>query len=249
VQQIEVNKMAFLLHVEFDASSESVATKMLELLARMGDIVHRDHSEVYTYVFRHDNETKSKLIFTEIYANEEVFFRHASDAEFSQLYRQAFNNKAGKSRKELCIRDDINNPLSAATKNILDNYLHVTYISIQQGFLYRNISGNTEEHLLIVCTGCDENVYEQLNALVSCVTCITFKESDGNRQLIAVVVQIPNEIVSIEDRKPSINTVELVCTQEETIRKFKDLIKNYFQIQSLQIQTKFSGYIHHKSSS
>jgi hypothetical protein len=240
--------MALLLHVEFDASSESVATKMLELLARMANIVHRDHSEVYTYVFRHDNQTKTKLIFTELYANEQVFLNHARDAEFSKLYQQAFNNTTGKSRKELCIRNDINNSLLPITASILENYLHFTYIPVQQGFLYRNIVDKTEEHLLIVCTGCDENVYEQLNTLVSCVTCITFEESDGNRQLIAVIVQISNEKISIKDGKPSINTVELVCSQEETIQKFKDMINNYFQIQFLHVQTNFSGYIHHKSS-
>ncbi len=240
--------MTFLLHVEFDASSESVGTKMLELLARIGDIVHRDHSEVYTYVFRHDNETKTKLIFTELYANEQVFLDHARDAEFSKLYQQAFNTKAGKSRKELCIRNDINDPLLPITASILDNYLHVTYIPIQQGFLYRNIVDKTEEQLLIVCTGCDENVYEQLNALVSCITCITFEESDGNRQLIAVIVQISNEKISIKDGKPLINTVELVCSQEETINKFKNMINSYFQIQFLHVQTNFSGYIRHTSS-
>jgi quinol monooxygenase YgiN len=240
--------MAFLLHVEFDASSESVATKMLEHLACMADIVHRDHSEVYTYVFRQDNETKTKLIFTELYANEQVFLDHARDSEFSKHYRQAFNDTTGKSRKELCIRNDINSPLLPITANILDHYLQVTYIPVQQGFLYQNIVDKTEEQLLIVCTGCDENVYEQLNALVNCVTCITFEESNGNRQLIAVVVQIPNQKISIKDVPPSINTIELVCSQEETIKKFQYMINNYFQIQSLHVQTNFSGYIRQKSS-
>jgi len=62
---------------------------------------------------------------------------------------------------------------------------------------------------------------------VNCVTCVTFEESDGNRQLIAVVAQILNEKISIKDNKPSIDTIELVCSQEETIQRFKDLIKNY----------------------
>ena len=39
----------------------------------------------------------------------------------------------------------------------------------------------------MVCTGCDKNVYEQLNTLINCVTCVTFEESDGNTQLIAVI--------------------------------------------------------------
>lgn len=240
--------MALLLHVEYDANSESVGTKMLELLARMADIVRRDHSEVYTYLFRHSNETKSKLIFTELYANEQSFLDHARDSEFSKLYQQAFNNTSGKSRKELCIRNNINDPLLPITASILDNYLHVTYIPIEQGFLHQNIVTKIEEQLVIVCTGCDENVYEQLNTLVSCATCVTFKESDGDRQLIAVVAQIPNEKISIKDDKPSINTVELVCSQEETIRKFKDMINNYFQIQSSHVQTNFSGYIQHTTS-
>ncbi len=77
----------------------------------MANIVHRDHPETYTYLFR-----------------------HASDPEFSTLYQQAFNTKAGKSRKELCIRKDINSPLLTVTTNILDNYLNVTYVSLQQGF-------------------------------------------------------------------------------------------------------------------
>ncbi|CAF4539516.1 unnamed protein product, partial [Didymodactylos carnosus] len=63
--------MTLLLHAEFDATSESTATKILESLAGMADIVHRDHPKVYTYVFRHADETKTKLIFTEIYANEQ----------------------------------------------------------------------------------------------------------------------------------------------------------------------------------
>jgi quinol monooxygenase YgiN len=240
--------MALLLHVEFDASSESTATKMLELLSRMANIVHRDHPETYTYLFRHANQTKTKLIFTEIYANEQVFLEHASDPEFSKLYQQAFNTTTGKSRKELCIRNDISIPLLPITANILDNYLHVTYVSLQQGFFYRNPVDKREEYLLIVCKSCDPNVYEQLNALVNCVTCVTFEESDGNRQLIAVVAQILNEKISIEDHKPSIDTIELVCSQEETIQRFKNLINNYFQVQSLHIQTSFSGYIHHSCS-
>jgi len=45
----------------------------------MANIVHRDHPETYTYLFWHANQTKTKLIFTEIYANEQVFLEHASD--------------------------------------------------------------------------------------------------------------------------------------------------------------------------
>ena len=132
--------MALLLHVEYDASSETMATEMLELLSRMADIVHRDHSKVYTYVFRHDLESKKKLIFTEIYGDEQVFLLHASDPEFSKLYQQAFSNATGRSQKELCIRTDVNKPLLPITANILDNYLHVTYIPIQQGFFTQNYS-------------------------------------------------------------------------------------------------------------
>jgi quinol monooxygenase YgiN len=113
--------MALILHVEFDASSESIATKMLELLSRMANIVHRDHPQTYTYLFRHANQSKTKLIFTEIYANEQVFLEHASDPEFSKLYQQAFNSTTGKSRQELCIRNDINSSLLPVTANILDN--------------------------------------------------------------------------------------------------------------------------------
>jgi hypothetical protein len=240
--------MALLLHVEFDASSESVGTKMLELLARMADIVHRDHAEVYTYLFRHDIESKTKLIFTELYANEHVFLDHASDAEFSKLYRQAFNDTAGRSRQELCIRDDIHQSLLPITANILDHYLHVTYIPVQQGFLYRNIVDQSEEPLLIVCTGCDEHVYEQFNALVNCITCVTFETSDRNRGLIAVVGKILNGKISLKDAKPSINTVELVCSQEEVIKKFQYMMNNNFEIGTFHVQTIFSGYIHHKSS-
>ncbi|CAF1031791.1 unnamed protein product [Adineta steineri] len=239
--------MAFLLHVEFDASSESTATNMLERLAGMANIVHRDHPGVYTYIFRHSNEAKTKLIFTEIYANEQVFLEHSGDPEFTKLYQEAFNATSGKSRKELCIRNDINIPLSPITANILDNYLHVTYIHLQEGFFYRNLTDKGNEQVLIVCTGCDKNVYEQLNVLVSCATCVTFEESNGSRQLIAVVVQISHEQKSITDNKPSIDTVELVCSQQETIEKFKDMINKYFQVQSLHIQTNFSGYIHHES--
>jgi len=216
-----------MLRVESDASLESTATKMLELLFHMANIVHRDHPETYTYLFRHADQSKTKLIFTEIYANEQVFLEHASDPEFSKLYQQAFNTTARKSRKELCIRNDINSPLLPITANILDNYLHVTYVSLQQGFFYRNLVDKRAEYLLIVCQGCDSNVYEQLNALVNCVTCVTFEESDGNRQLIAVIAKILNEKISIKDKKPSIDTIELVCSQEETIQRFKDLIKNY----------------------
>jgi quinol monooxygenase YgiN len=240
--------MAFFLYVEYDASSESVATKMLEHLAGMADIVHRDHPEVYTYAFRHSNETKTKLIFTEIYGNEQVFLEHARDPEFRNLYSQVFNDTTGRSQKELCIRNDINKPLSPITANVLDNYLHVTYIALQKGFFYRNITDKPKEYVLILCKGCDENVYEQLNTLVNCATCLTFEESDGNRELIAVGAEILNEKQSIKDVKPMISTMELVCSHEETIQRFKDLINNYFQIKTLQVQRNFSGYIHHKSS-
>ncbi|CAF1060384.1 unnamed protein product [Rotaria sordida] len=239
--------MAFMLYVEFDASSELIATKMLENLARMANIVHRDHSDVYTYVFRYAHESKTKLIFTELYANEQVFLEHSNDAEFRKLYQRTFNGTTGKSEKELCIRQDINNPLLPITANILDNYLHVTYVSLQQGFLYRNITDKMNGCLLIVCKGCGEHVYEQLNILVNCVTCVTFEESDRSRQLIAIIAQIPNEKIPITNDKPSIDTMELVCSHEEIIQKFKDIINDHFQIQSLQVQTNFSGYIYHKS--
>jgi hypothetical protein len=241
--------MTLLLHVEFDATSESTATKILECLAGMADIVHRDHPEVYTYVFRHADETKTKLIFTEIYANEQVFLDHGRDAEFGKLLQQGFDTTTGKSRRELCIRSDINSPLSRITASILDDYLHVTYISLQQGFFHRNLIEKREVDLLIVCTGCDQNVYEQLNALVSCVTCVTFEESDGSRQLIAVITNISSEKRLMKDKKPSIDAIEIVCSDEEAIRKFKDIIDNYFQVQSIHIQTSFSGYIRHKSAS
>jgi len=55
----------------------------------MANIVHRDHPETYTYLFRHAHQSKTKLIFTEIYANEQVFLEHASGPEFSKLYHQA----------------------------------------------------------------------------------------------------------------------------------------------------------------
>ncbi|CAF2061611.1 unnamed protein product [Rotaria magnacalcarata] len=241
--------MTLLLHVEFDATSESTATKILESLARMADIVHRDHPKVYTYVFRYGDETKTKLIFTEIYADEQVFLDHGRDAEFGRLLLEAFDTTTGKSRKELCIRSDINSPLSQITASILDNYLHVTYVSLQQGFFHRELIQKREVDLLIVCTGCDQNVYQQLNSLVSCATCVTFEESDANRQLIAVIENISSEKPSMTDKKPSIDAIEIVCSHEETIRKFKDIIDHYFQIQSIHVQTSFSGYIRHKSLS
>ncbi len=43
-------RVALLLHVEFDAVSESTATKILECLASAADIVYRGHPKVYTYV-------------------------------------------------------------------------------------------------------------------------------------------------------------------------------------------------------
>jgi hypothetical protein len=49
--------------------------------------------------------------------------------------------------------------------------------------------------------------------------CVTFEESDGNRQSIAVVAQILNEKISIKDNQPSIDTIESVCSQEETIQR------------------------------
>ncbi|CAF1392387.1 unnamed protein product [Didymodactylos carnosus] len=241
--------MSLLLHLEFDATSESTATKILESLAGMADIVHRDHPKVYTYIFRHADETKTRLIFTEIYADEQVLLDHGRDAEYNKLLQKAFDTTTGKSRKELCIRSDINSPLSPTTASILDHYLHVTYIPLQQGFFHRNLTEKREVDLLIVCTGCDQNVYEQLNALVSCVTCVTFEESYGSRQLIAVITNISGEKRSMKDKKPSIDAIEIVCSHEETIRKFKDIIDNYFQVQSIHIQTSFSGYIRHKSLS
>lgn len=240
--------MALLLYVEYNASSESAATKIIENLAGMADVVHRNHPDTYTYVFRYAHESKTKLIFTELYADEQVFLTHGNHAEFGKLLQEAFHATAGKSGKELCIRSDINEPLLPITATILDNYLHVTYISLQQGYFYRNSPDEQQEELLIVCTGCDKNVYEQLNALVSCATCFTFEESNGSRQLIAVITEILNETVTHKDDKPSIDTIELVCSDEGTIQKFKDMIKSYFQVQSLHIQTKFSGYIRHKSS-
>ena len=241
--------MTFLLHVEFDATSESAATMILECLAGMANLVHRDHPKVYTYVFRHADETKTKLIFTEIYADEQVFLDHGCDPEFGKLLQQGFNATTGKSRKELCIRSDINSPLSQITASILNNYLHVTYISVQQGFFHRDLTEQIEMDLLIVCTGCDQNVYEQLNALVSCVTCVTFEESDGKRQLIAVITNISSGKQSVNEKKPSIDAIEIVCSNEETIQKFKDIIDHYFQVQSIHIQRSFSGYIRHKSLS
>ncbi|CAF4699648.1 unnamed protein product, partial [Rotaria socialis] len=118
-----------------------------------------------------------------------------------------------------------------------------------QGFFHRELIQKREVDLLIVCTGCDQNVYEQLNSLVSCATCVTFEESDGNRQLIAVIENISSEKPSMTDKKPSIGAIEIVCSHEETIQKFKDIINHYFQIQSIRVQTSFSGYIRHKSLS
>ena len=249
VQQVEEEtSMAFLLYVEYNASSESAATKIIENLAGMADIVRRHHPDVYTYAFRYAKDSKTKLIFTELYADEQAFLQHGNYPEFGKLLREAFHATAGKSGKELCIRSDINEPLLPITATILDNYLHVTYISLQQGYFYRNLPDQQEGELLIVCTGCDKNVYEQLNALVSCATCFTFEESDGSGQLIAVITEILNEVVSQKVDKPSIDAIELVCSNEGTIQKFKDMIKSYFQVQSLHIQTKFSGYIRHKSA-
>lgn len=241
--------MAFLLHVEYDASSDIVATKILGLLARMADIVHRDHPEVYTYVFRQDHEEKCKLIFTKLYANEQVFLDHARDPEFSQCYRQAFNNSTGQSRRELCIRIDTNKPLMPITANILNHYLHVDYIPVEQGFLHRSVIDPADLSILIVCTGCDEHVYEQLNKLVNCVTCITFATVEQDRQLLGVIVGYTQvDRISSEDNKPSMDTMELLCSQEDIGQRFQDMMRKYFQIRSLYIQTNFSGYIHHRSS-
>ncbi|UJR19893.1 hypothetical protein I4U23_023026 [Adineta vaga] len=239
--------MTFLLYVEFDATTESTATMILESLNKMADLVHRDHPKVYTYVFRHANEEKTKLIFTEIYGDEQVFLDHGRDAEFGKLLQQAFDTTTGKSRKELCIRSDSNSPFSSITSTILNEYLHVTYVSLQQGFFHRNSTENNDVQLLIVCTGCDQDVYEHLNAVVNCVTCLTFEESDGNRQLIGVITNISGKEQPTTEKKPSIHTIEIVCSNEDTIQKFKEIIDNHFQVQSISVQTKFSGYIRHKS--
>ena len=241
--------MSFVLFVEFDARCESTAAMILECLSGMGNLVHRDHPKVYTYVFRYADETKKKLLFTEIYGDEKVFLDHGSDPEFGQLLLKGFDTTTGQSGKELCIRTDIKSPLSNITASILDNYLHVTYIPVQQGFFHRNSTKKRDVDIFIYCTGCDENVYEQLNELVDCVTCLTYEESDGNRQLIAVITNISSEKQSAINTKPSVNTMEIVCVNEQTIRKFEDIIHNYFQVQSTRIQTSFSGYIRHQSLS
>lgn len=246
VSQHEEIKMNFLLYVEFDASSEFMANKMLENLAYMADIVHRDHPDVYTYIFRNVNETKTKIIFTEIYANEKVFFEHSGDDEFIRLYLQTFKKEAGKSQKVLCIKEDINTPMLPITINILDNYLHVTYVTLQQGFLHRTTNHPVDGQLLVACTGCDEHVYERLNMLTNCATCVSFEESDGKRQLIAVIIQIPNQNVETTAKKLFINKMELICSEEEMIQKFDSIIKDHFEIQSLNVYKKFSGYIYHK---
>lgn len=245
----EKHSMAFLLFVEFDTTSEANATMILECLSDMADLVHRDYPNVYTYAFRYADETKKKLFFTEIYADEEAFLNHGRDPEFGKLLLKGFDGTTGKSRKELCIRPDINTSLSSITANILENYLHVTYIPVQQGFFHRNSTEKREVEILIVCTGCDENVYEQLNALVDCVTCLQFEESDGRKQLIAVITNISSKTQPMKEKKLSINTMEIVCSNEEAIRKFQDLIENYFQIQFIRNQTNFSGYIRHQSLS
>ena len=71
----------------------------------------------------------------------------------------------------------------------------------------------------------------------------------GNKQLIAVITNISGGNQSIKDKKPSTNTMEIVCSDDQDIQKFKDIIDNYFQVQSVRIQTSFSGYIRHKSLS
>jgi quinol monooxygenase YgiN len=38
--------------------------------------------------FRHTDETKTKLILTELYADEQVFLKHGRDAEFGKLYNK-----------------------------------------------------------------------------------------------------------------------------------------------------------------
>ena len=236
-----------MLYVEYDASSESAAKKMIENLAGMAEIVHRQHPDVYTYVFRYANASKTKLIFTELYSTEDSFLKHGNYPEFGVLLQEAFHSTSGKSAKELCIRSDLKEPLLPITSTILDTYLHVTYLQVQQGFFYRNAAGKREENLFIVCKGCDKNVYDQLNALVNCVTCLTFEESDGNKQLIAVITQISKEKESKSaGNKPSIETIELVCSDEGAIQKFKDMIHQHFQVQSLVIQKEFSGYIQHQ---
>ncbi|CAF0990411.1 unnamed protein product [Adineta ricciae] len=238
--------MAFLLHVEFDANSEAKANGMLQCLAGMANIVRRDHPEVYTYLFRRDNESKTKLVFTEIYGTEQVFLDHAKDPEFTKLYQQAFDPSSGQSRKELCLRNDLSQALMPITASILDHYLHVTYVQIQQGFLHRIPTDKGDGDLLIVCSGCDKNAYELFNELFTCATCVTFEESDESRQLIAIITKFSSEKKAILDTKPTINVVELVCENEETVEKFKNIVQQYFQVQSLHAQTIYSGYIHHR---
>ena len=239
--------MALLLYVEFQATSPSAATKIIESLSKMADLVHRSFPGVYTYAFRRSHEIETKLIFTEIYENEKAFLEHGRDAEFGKLLLEAFHSTAGKSEKELCIRKDINEPLSQITASILDNYLHVTYISLENGFFHRDSSEKKQMELLIVCGGCDEHVYEQLNTLYNCVTCVTFNETDGNRQLIAVITNIANDPPRTKEKKPSIDRMEIVCSAEEIIEKFKATMNTFFQIRSLHVQTSFSGYIRHQS--
>lgn len=241
--------MAFMLLVEYGTTSESAGKLVLECLSRMGEIVHRDHPGVFTYVFRYADETKTRLFFTEIYANEQVFLEHGNDAEFGKLLQQGFDGTTGKSQKELCVREDINSPLSSVTSTILDNYLHVTYIPVENGFFNRDSIVPREVDILIVGYGCDEDAYEQINSLTNCVTCLTFKESDGNRQIIAVINNISNETNSTNDKKPLINTVEIICVDKEAIERLKNMIEQHFEIQTINVQQDFSGYIRHKSLS
>lgn len=239
--------MTFLLYVEFQASSPSAATKIIESLSRMGDIVHHSFPGVYTYAFRRSHESDTKLIFTEIYEDEKAFLEHGQDPEFGKLLLEAFNTAAGKSDKELCIRSDINQPLSEITASILDNYLHVTYIALEKGFFHRKSSRKREVELLIVCSGCDEAVYEQLNALFNCVTCITFNDSDGKRKVIAVITNFSSEERLTNEQQASIDHVEIVCADEGTVEKFKSIMNASFQVRSLHVKMSFSGYIRHES--
>ena len=93
--------MTFSVNVEFDASSKFAATKIITNLSRISDIAHRDHPDMCPTCFDTVNETKSKLVFTELYGNEQAFLEHSSDVALIELYKQAFDHITRTSEKQL----------------------------------------------------------------------------------------------------------------------------------------------------
>ena len=196
----------FLLRIRYTTQNESAKQQAITSLQSCAQIQTSNHPNVLTYHFAQDTQHPLDLILTEIYRNQDVFWKHAESEAFHQASSKLFDPQVKKNSVGVAV-GDVTEGVKITTKAI-----NATVVPLIAGFLdASDFKGkpkvfrpkNADSPILISFTipnldsEKQKKVIERLKNFMtyatnvpSITTCVLYPSSDKGLELLVVSIDV-----------------------------------------------------------